>query len=157
VLERQVLGITLKQQSLRSLILADKYSLIMVIRYQDILTPAFIGMLYLLLFPLIVFFAGMMIVITVRAKTFKEAQSLLSPLNIVVLLPAMAGLFPGFELNGFTAMIPIVNIVLATKDLMAGTLEWQLVALAFGIMILLAVSAVFLSYKKFESESTLIA
>ncbi len=122
-----------------------------------ILTPAFIGMLYLLLFPLIVFFAGMMIVITVRAKTFKEAQSLLSPLNIVVLLPAMAGLFPGFELNGFTAMIPIVNIVLATKDLMAGTLEWQLVALAFGIMILLAVGAVFLSYKKFESESTLIA
>jgi sodium transport system permease protein len=69
----------------------------------------------------------------------------------------MAGLFPGFELNGFTAMIPIVNIVLATKDLMAGTLEWQLVALAFGIMILLAVGAVFLSYKKFESESTLIA
>ena len=122
-----------------------------------ILTPAFIGMLYLLLFPLIVFFAGMMIVITVRAKTFKEAQSLLSPLNIVVLVPAMAGLFPGFELNGFTAMIPIVNIVLATKDLMAGTLEWQLVALAFGIMILLAVGAVFLSYKKFESESTLIA
>lgn len=121
-----------------------------------ILTPAFIGMLYLLLFPLIIFFAGMMIVITVRAKTFKEAQSLLSPLNIVVLLPAMVGLFPGFELNGMTAMIPIVNIVLATKELMAGTLEWHLVALSFGIMILLAVGAVFLSYKKFESESTLI-
>ncbi len=98
-----------------------------------------------------------MIVITVRAKTFKEAQSLLSPLNILVVLPAMSGLFPGFELNEMTAMIPIVNIVLATKELMAGTLEWHLVALSFGIMIVLAIGAVFLSYKKFESESTLIA
>jgi sodium transport system permease protein len=124
---------------------------------KDILSPAFIGMLYLLLLPLVVFFAGLMIVITVRAKTFKEAQSLLSPLNILVVLPAMSGLFPGFELNEMTAMIPIVNIVLATKELMAGTLEWHLVALSFGIMIVLAIGAVFLSYKKFESESTLIA
>lgn len=124
---------------------------------KDILSPAFIGMLYLLLLPLVVFFTGLMIVITVRAKTFKEAQSLLSPLNILVVLPAMSGLFPGFELNEMTAMIPIVNIVLATKELMAGTLEWHLVALSFGIMVLFAIGAIFLSYKKFESESTLIA
>lgn len=61
----------------------------------EILSPSFIVMLYLLLFPLIVFFAGLMIPIAVRAKSFKEAQSIISPLNIVIILPAMVGFFPG--------------------------------------------------------------
>ncbi len=124
---------------------------------NDILSPSFIFMLYLLLFPLIVFFAGVMIPIAVRAKSFKEAQSIISPLNIVIVLPAMVGFFPGIELNAVTALIPVVNIVLATKELIAGTLEWNLVLMAFGIMVLLASTAVFLSYRKFESEGNVLS
>jgi sodium transport system permease protein len=123
----------------------------------DILSPSFIFMLYLLLFPLIVFFAGIMIPIAVRAKSFKEAQSIISPLNIVIVLPAMVGFFPGIELNEITALIPVVNIVLATKELIAGTLEWNLVIMAFGVMVFLASTAVFLSYRKFESEGNVIS
>lgn len=124
---------------------------------HDILSPTFIFMLYLLLFPLIVFFAGIMIPIAVRAKSFKEAQSIISPLNIVIIMPAMVGFFPGIELNEITALIPVVNIVLATKELIAGTLEWHLVLMAFGVMVSLATIAVFLSYRKFESEGNVIA
>lgn len=124
---------------------------------HEILSPTFIFMLYLLLFPLIVFFAGVMIPIAVRAKSFKEAQSIISPLNIVIVLPAMVGFFPGIELNEVTALIPVVNIVLATKELIAGTLEWHLVAMSFGIMVVLAVAAIILSYRKFESEGNVIA
>lgn len=124
---------------------------------HEILSPTFIFMLYLLLFPLIVFFAGIMIPIAVRAKSFKEAQSIISPLNIVIVLPAMVGFFPGIELNEVTALIPVVNIVLATKELIAGTLEWHLVAMSFGIMVVLAVIAIILSYRKFESEGNVIA
>lgn len=124
---------------------------------HDILSPTFIFMLYLLLFPLIVFFAGIMIPIAVRAKSFKEAQSIISPLNIVIIMPAMVGFFPGIELNEITALIPVVNIVLATKELIAGTLEWHLVLMAFGVMVTLATIAIFLSYRKFESEGNVIA
>lgn len=124
---------------------------------KEIITPSFLLILYLLLIPLIVFFAGLLIPIAVRAKSFKEAQSIISPLNLAIMLPAMVGMFPGIELNEMTALIPIVNIVLATKELMAGTLEWHLVAISFGVMILLAFLAVFLSYKKFEGESNVIS
>jgi sodium transport system permease protein len=124
---------------------------------HEILTPTFIFMLYLLLLPLMVFFAGIMIPIAVRAKSFKEAQSIISPLNIVIIMPAMVGFFPGIELNEITALIPVVNIVLATKELIAGTLEWHLVAMSFGIMVALATLAVIVSYRKFESESSIIA
>lgn len=123
----------------------------------DILSPAFIAMLYALLFPLIIFFAGIMIPIAVRAKSFKEAQSIISPLNLLIILPAMVGFFPGVELNEVTALIPVVNIVLATKELIAGTLEWHLVAMAFGVMVLLAVIAILFSYRKFENENNVIS
>ncbi len=123
---------------------------------HDILSPSFLILLYVLLLPLTIFFAGVMIPIAIRAKSFKEAQSIISPLNILIVLPAMVGFFPGIELNSITALIPIVNVVLATKELIAGTLEWSLVAISFLVMVALAASTIFLSYKKFESETNII-
>lgn len=123
---------------------------------HGILTPGFIILMYCLLFPLTVFFAGIMIPIAVRAKSFKEAQSIISPLNILIVLPAMIGFFPGVELNYITSLIPVVNVVLATKELIAGTLEWQLIAIAFGTMCLLATLMVMVSHRKFGSEQNVV-
>jgi len=123
---------------------------------HGILSAKFIILLYALLVPLTVFFAGVMIPIAVYAKSFKEAQSIITPLNIVMVLPAMVGFFPGIELNLTTACIPVVNIVLATKDLIAGTLDMGLLAISFGVMFALATLAVFISYKQFDKETNIL-
>ncbi len=123
---------------------------------HSILSLEFVLMMFGLLIPLTIFFAGVMIPIAVYAKTFKEAQSIITPLNIIMVLPAMVGFFPGIELNTITAMIPVVNIVLATKELMAGTLDYSLLALSFTVMTLLAVISVFFSYKQFDKESNVV-
>lgn len=123
---------------------------------HSVLSVEFILMLFGLLIPLTIFFAGVMIPIAVYAKTFKEAQSIITPLNIVMVLPAMVGFFPGIELNAITALIPVVNIVLATKELMAGTLDYSLLALAFSVMTLLAFLAVVFSYKRFDKETNIV-
>ncbi len=123
---------------------------------HSILSPTFIILLYSLLIPLTVFFSGVMIPIAVYAKSFKEAQSIITPLNIVMVLPAMVGFFPGVELNLVTACIPVVNIVLATKELIAGTLDFGLVALSFSVMFVLATLAVFVSYKRFDKETNVV-
>ncbi|GAA0874817.1 hypothetical protein GCM10009118_12250 [Wandonia haliotis] len=122
----------------------------------SILSGEFLGMLYLLLIPLTVFFAGMMIPIAVYAKSFKEAQSIITPLNFLVILPAMVGFFPGIELNVATAAIPIVNVVLATKELIAGTLDFGLLMISFATMILIAAAAVFVSFKQFDKETNVV-
>ncbi len=124
---------------------------------HSILDVKFIVMLYALLIPLTIFFAGVMIPIAVYAKSFKEAQSVITPLNIVMVLPAMVGFFPGIELNAVTAAIPVVNIVLATKELIAGTLDMGLLTISISVMVLLAVSAVFVSYKRFDKETNIIS
>lgn len=123
---------------------------------HQILTPSFIGALFLLLLPLIVFFAGVMIPIAVYAKTFKEAQSIITPLNTVVILPAMIGFFPGIEYNLTTTLIPIVNVVLATKELIAGTIDLGLLAISFVSMTILAALAIVLSYNRFDNEKNLV-
>ena len=124
---------------------------------NQILSIGFVLKLFFLLLPLTVFFAGIMIPIAVYTKTFKEAQSIIAPLNILVLLPAMAGLFPGIELNIKTAMIPILNIVLTTKGLIGGHIDYSLLALSFLVMLILAIIAVMISFKQFGKESNILS
>lgn len=124
---------------------------------SQILSLGFVLKLFLLLLPLTVFFAGIMIPIAVYTKTFKEAQSIIAPLNIVVLLPAMAGLFPGIELNTQTALIPILNIVLTTKGLIGGTIDYSLLTLSFSVMVVLAAIAVAVSFKQFGKETNILS
>ena len=120
---------------------------------HEILSFSFLITMFSLLIPLTIFFAGVMIPVAVYAKTFKEAQSIITPLNIVMVLPAMVGFFPGIELNFQTACIPVVNVVLATKELIAGTLEIKYLMLSFLIMLILAILSVLVSFNQFGKET----
>ena len=121
---------------------------------QSILTVKFILILFALLIPLTIFFAGVLIPLAIYAKSFKEAQSIITPLNIVMIIPAMLVSFiPTFELSYTTACIPIINIVLASKDLIAGKLDYGMLAVCFLIMTTFAILSVFLSNYRFGKES----
>lgn len=141
--------------SIEFLDLAQNKELLEVI--HGILTPYFIGSMLALLLPLVIFFAGVMIPIAIYAKSFKEAQSIITPLNIVMVLPAMVGFFPGIELKLNTTLIPVVNVVLATKELIAGTLSLPYFLSVFGIMCLLALLSVLISHKQFGKESNILS
>ena len=123
---------------------------------KGMLTPGLIGTLYVLLVPLAIFFAGIMIPISVYSKSFKEAQSILTPLNILVVLPAIFGFLPGVELDYTTAFIPILNVVLACKSLIGGHPDMVLIAITFFSLIILAGAAVFISIKQFGKESNVL-
>jgi sodium transport system permease protein len=121
-----------------------------------ILSAEFILTLYLLLIPLTIFFAGIMIPIAVYAKSFKEAQSIITPLNMVVILPAMVGFFPGIELNLTTSLIPVVNIVLSTKEIIAGTINYGYLGIVFVSSAVLAGIAIYISHKQYSKETNVV-
>lgn len=123
---------------------------------MDMAQPGTIGLLILMILPLSVFFAGILVPITTYAKTFKEAQSMVTPLNIGVIVPAAIGLMPGIELNAGTALIPILNVALAAKEMLAGTVDYGLLALVFLSLFALAGIAVVLSVKMFGKESNIM-
>jgi sodium transport system permease protein len=82
--------------------------------------------------PMIVLFAAALFAISLFAKSFKEAQSYVSPLIIVIIMPAAIGMLPGVELNARLALVPILNVSLASKELVSGVWQWKYLALIFG-------------------------
>lgn len=140
--------------SIEVLDLVDDPELLGII--HSVLSVEFVLMMIGLLIPLTIFFAGVMIPVAVYAKSFKEAQSIITPLNFIMVLPAMIGFFPGIELNVVTACIPVVNVVLSTKELIAGTLDPGLLGLSFAVMFALAMIAVAISYKRFDKETNVV-
>jgi len=123
---------------------------------NSILTIGFIGKLLLLLLPLSIFFAGLLTPFSIYARNFKEAQSLITPLNILVIVPVFIGLMPGIELNVWTAVIPVINVALTTKAIIAGTLDYGLFLLAFASLVTIAVISVLVSARWFDQERNVL-
>ena len=122
----------------------------------DILQVKFIVLLLTMLIPLTIFFAGILIPISIYAKSFKEAQSIITPVNVLVIVPAIVGMLPGIELSIQTAAIPIVNIALATKEIIAGTIDYGLLTVVYGSLIIVALAGVFFSVRYFARENNIL-
>lgn len=123
---------------------------------NGLLNPSFILTLLGMLLLLNIFFAGVMTPISLYARNFKEAQSTLAPLNIIVVIPAILGMLPGIELGPVTAIIPVLNIVLSTKELIAGTMDPGLLLLVVGSLLVFAALSIWVSFRRFGSESNVL-
>lgn len=121
-----------------------------------ILSLSFVLLMLVMLLPLTVFFAGVLVPITIYAKTFKEAQSIITPFTFLVIVPAVIGLLPGIELTAVTALIPIVNISLATKELLAGTAQLPLMLLTIFSLVAYAGISVMFCVRWFGKESNIL-
>src|SRR5262245_2331776 len=77
-----------------------------------------------LMIPMAVLSATLVIAIATLAKSYKEAQSYLTPLLLLAIMPAMVSVLPGVKLNAWMALIPIVNFSQLIKELMLGDWSW---------------------------------
>jgi len=123
---------------------------------SNMLSARFLIMLFAMLLPLVVFFAGLLSAIAIRASTFKEAQSYVTPLTFVVIIPAMVALMPGVELTWGTAAVPVLNIALATKEIIAGTIHTGMYAVVVASLVALALLAVVASRGQFSKEGNIL-
>ncbi|HJM46298.1 MAG TPA: ABC transporter permease [Candidatus Marinimicrobia bacterium] len=114
-----------------------------------------IALILSLIVPVSIFFSAVLLSISFYAKSFKEAQSLVTPINILILFPALIGLIPGVELTWKTALIPIVNISLVTKEIIAETVSSALLLEVYGSMIILAVVGLFFTRWWFNREEVI--
>lgn len=108
-----------------------------------------------MLVPTAAIFASLLLCISIYAKSFKEAQSYMAPLNMLVILPAFLAMLPGVELDWTTASIPIVNISLAIKELIKGTMDPTLMVAILGSSTLLAAGMLWAATWWFGREDVL--
>lgn len=115
-----------------------------------------VALILLLLIPLSIFLSGMIIMLIVGATTFKEAQSKVSPLIMVLLFPLILAMMPGIDFTWPTVFIPILNIGLGVKEIMAGTIDMVKYSAMLISLIAFAVAAIYFSYKKFSDENSIL-
>jgi sodium transport system permease protein len=105
--------------------------------------------------PVAVLFAAVLLTISLFARSQKEAQSYLTPLTFVVIVPALAAVLPDIELTPKLAIVPILNASLLCKELVSGTYHWNYIGLIFLSTSIYAGAALFLTVKMFQRESVL--
>jgi sodium transport system permease protein len=119
------------------------------------LGPKTIASVFLMAIPIAVLFSATLMTIALFAKTYKEAQSYLTPMTFLVIIPAIAAMLPGVELTPKLSLIPILGTSLLCKELVAGTYHWNLIALIFTSNCVYAAAALFIAIKMFQRESVL--
>lgn len=119
------------------------------------ITPKAVIWVFVMVVPLAVLFSAALLAISLFAKSFKEAQSYLSPLTILVVAPAIVSVLPGVELNARLSLIPILNTSLISKEIVSGTYHWNYVALIFGSSCVYAAVALWVAIRLFQREDVL--
>src|SRR6266849_593661 len=119
------------------------------------LGPKTVLSVFLMALPVAVLFSAVLMTIALFAKTYKEAQSYLTPMTFVVIIPAIAAMLPGVELTPKLSLIPILAVSLLCKELVAGTYHWNFIAIIFTSTCVYAAAALFIAIKMFQRESVL--
>ncbi|MFO1449767.1 MAG: ABC transporter permease [Opitutaceae bacterium] len=105
--------------------------------------------------PIAVLFSAGLLALSLFAKSYKEAQSYVSPLIVVIILPALSAMLPGVELNLQLSLIPILNVSLVCKELVSGIFHWGHLSLIFASSCVYAAIALALAVRMFNRESVL--
>ncbi len=122
---------------------------------QMSINPKAVLAVFVMALPVAVLFSAALLTISLFAKSYREAQSYLTPMTVLVVIPAVASLLPGVELNARLALVPILNTSLVSKEIVTGTYHWNYIALIFGSSCVYAAAAMFIAVKMFQREDVL--
>ena len=122
---------------------------------QFSLDPIGFALSVLLMLPVAAIFAAVLLSISIFAKSFKEAQAYFVPFNFIVIIPAFFSFIPGVELNVGFSLIPLVNVSLAIKEVLAGTYKWGCLALILFSTIAVAGACIAFCATWFKREEVL--
>jgi sodium transport system permease protein len=112
-------------------------------------------LVFLMMLPVAVMFSALLLALALFARSFKEAQSYVSPLMIVVIMPAVASMVPGVELDALLSIVPVLNVSLVSKEILSGTLHWGHLGLIFLSSSVYAAAALGFAVWQFQRESVL--
>ncbi|MGB9511580.1 MAG: ABC transporter permease [Candidatus Acidiferrum sp.] len=110
--------------------------------------------IFIMVLPVAVLFAAGLMTVSLFAKSYKEAQSYVTPMMFVVIIPAVAAMLP-IDLTAKLALVPILNASLLCKELVTGTYHWNFIGIIFFSTCVYAGLALFLAVKMFQREDVL--
>lgn len=112
-------------------------------------------LILLMLVPVSGIFAGLLLSISIYARSFKEAQNYMGPVSMLGFFPIMVAMLPGIKLDWLWSLVPISNVALAIKEILKGTIDYtMLIYIVMSSTVFAILSIIFCVYW-FKKESVL--
>ncbi len=114
-----------------------------------------------LIFAIVVIFAysflisGLCIAIASKSKSFKEAQSALTPLTFISFFPSMIVFMIGITTTNLYAIIPFINYTLIFTDITNGVINYTHIILMLLSTIIIIAVVLKIIIKEYKSEKVL--
>lgn len=119
------------------------------------LDPHTVTLIAAIILPMAIFAASVMFTIALFARSFKEGQSYLTPLALVVIVPAFLGGMPGLHLTPVLCLIPIFNASMMIHAVLLGDASMVNFAVTLAANLVYAGIAFVIATRMFERESVL--
>jgi sodium transport system permease protein len=107
------------------------------------------------LVPLAMFAASLMFAIALFARSYKEGQSYLMPLLMVVIFPALMGGLSGMQMTPALCLIPIFNVSQMLRGILLGDFTTTNFAITTVANLAYAAIAFVIATRQFENENVL--
>lgn len=91
------------------------------------------------------------------AKSFKEANNYITPVMLLIMFASMVGIIPSIQLDYKTSLIPIVNVSLLMKQVLAQKMSLSLAGITIGINFCYSILIIWILAKMYDSENVLFA
>ena len=121
----------------------------------SIANPTILGLTFLLMIPLGLFFSNFILLGGIQAKNSMEAGTALTPGIFIVVVLGVFSMAPGLEKMAFLPYVPIVNVSLAIRKLFSQQANAIEYLVALGMTIGLAGVMTWLSTRLLNRESAI--
>ena len=112
-----------------------------------------IGLIIILVYSF--FISGLCIAIASKSKTFKEAQSALTPLTFISLFPGMIAFMINMQTNNILAFVPFLNMTMIFTDINNGIYNVLQILIMFVSSIVYIAIIMYIIIKQYKSEKVL--
>lgn len=100
--------------------------------------------------------SAVLLTVAILAPSFKDAQTYVTPVYLVCLIPAMIAQMPGFELDETLALVPAVNVVLLMKQMLLEGVQADSLVLVAGATLVQASLVLVVAGRLFGQEAVVI-
>lgn len=131
----------------------DKFEIYKGINLMPSWQSMIVASIIIILFSVLI--SGLCILIASKFKTFKEAQSALTPLTFVAFFPSMIAFMINAVTTPLLSLVPFLNFSLIFTDVNAGNINLTNIILMIGSTIVYSAFIIFLVIKQYRRENIL--
>jgi sodium transport system permease protein len=115
------------------------------------------GAIFATLLPAALLIVALLMAVGVLARSYREGQTYLMPILLLVMVAGFASFLPGAELTRGAALVPLLNVTLLVHDLLVGKAGSSQVAIVWAVSLAWAALGIILAARVFQTEQVLLS